>query len=164
MLLKMNSTCMLLCNMNLNWMSTSITLSEVSTCQNEQCTYPVQCGEQYLHFMLLNFHFVNLWQWLAFPCKNQIKSINFACTIQINIITASWEIIIDWFLGDALGVLFCQFWSTVLECGVRLQIHTMQVYRMWQWGLHAVFRSHIGTRMCLLSTEPRSTTVLLYPC
>ena len=29
---------------------------------------------------------------------------------------------INWSLGDAIGVLSCQFWNTVLQCGVRLPI------------------------------------------
>ena len=32
---------------------------------------------------------------------------------------------IDRFLGDAFGVLSCQFWSTVLESGARPPIHTL---------------------------------------
>ena len=35
---------------------------------------------------------------------------------------------IDCFLGDALGVLSCLFWSTVLECGARLPIHTLNYW------------------------------------
>ena len=34
---------------------------------------------------------------------------------------------IDRFLGDAFGVLFCQFWSTVLQSGARLLIHTLKL-------------------------------------
>ena len=34
---------------------------------------------------------------------------------------------IDRFLGDAFGVLFCQFWSIVLQSGARLPIHTLGV-------------------------------------
>ena len=30
---------------------------------------------------------------------------------------------IDRFLGDAFWVMSCPFWNTVLQCGVRLQIH-----------------------------------------
>ena len=30
---------------------------------------------------------------------------------------------IDRFLGDTFGLLSCQFWSTVLQCGARLPIH-----------------------------------------
>ena len=32
------------------------------------------------------------------------------------------------FLGDALGVLFCRFWSTVLPFGARLPIHTLDYW------------------------------------
>ena len=32
------------------------------------------------------------------------------------------------FLGDAFGVLFCPFWSTVLQCGARLPIHTFNYW------------------------------------
>ena len=35
---------------------------------------------------------------------------------------------IDRFLGDAFGVLSCQFWSTVLQSGVRLPIHTLNYW------------------------------------
>ena len=32
------------------------------------------------------------------------------------------------FLGDAIGVLSCQFWSTVLQSGARLPIHTLNYW------------------------------------
>ena len=32
---------------------------------------------------------------------------------------------LDCFFGDALVVLSCPFWSTVLQCVARLQIHTL---------------------------------------
>ena len=35
---------------------------------------------------------------------------------------------IDRFLGDAFGVLSCQFWSTVLQCGARLLIYTLNYW------------------------------------
>ena len=35
---------------------------------------------------------------------------------------------VDRFLGDAFGVLSCQFWSTVLQSGVRLPIHTLNYW------------------------------------
>ena len=35
---------------------------------------------------------------------------------------------IDCFLGDAFGVLSCQFWSTVLQSGARLPIHTLNCW------------------------------------
>ena len=34
----------------------------------------------------------------------------------------------DHFLGDAFGVLSCQFWSTVLQSGARLLIHTINCW------------------------------------
>ena len=35
---------------------------------------------------------------------------------------------IDRFLGDAFWVLSCQFWSTVLQCGARVPIHTINCW------------------------------------
>ena len=35
---------------------------------------------------------------------------------------------IDHCLSDAFGVLSCQFWSTVLQCGARLPIHTLNYW------------------------------------
>ena len=35
---------------------------------------------------------------------------------------------IDLFLGDAFGVLSCQFWSIVLQSGARLPIHTLNYW------------------------------------
>ena len=40
---------------------------------------------------------------------------------------------IDDKLGAAFGVLSCQFWNTVLQCGARLPIHTLN-YRTVQSG------------------------------
>ena len=37
---------------------------------------------------------------------------------------------IDRFLGDAFRVLSCQFWSTVLQSGSRLQIHTLNYWTL----------------------------------
>ena len=34
------------------------------------------------------------------------------------------------FLRDAFGVLLCPFWSTVLQCGARLPIHTVNYWTM----------------------------------
>ena len=35
---------------------------------------------------------------------------------------------INYSSGDALGVLSCRFWNTVLQCGVRLPIHTLNYW------------------------------------
>ena len=40
---------------------------------------------------------------------------------------------IECFLGDAFGVLSCQFWSIVLQSGARLPIHTLNY-----WTVRAV--------------------------
>ena len=40
---------------------------------------------------------------------------------------------IDCFLGDAFGVLSSPFWSTVLFCGPRLPIHTLNTGPCSQW-------------------------------
>ena len=37
----------------------------------------------------------------------------------------------DCVLGDAFGVLSCPFWSTVLQCGARLPIHT---FNQWTYA------------------------------
>ena len=40
---------------------------------------------------------------------------------------------IDRFLGDAFGVLYCQFWSAVLQCIARLPKHTLNYWLCSQW-------------------------------
>ena len=40
---------------------------------------------------------------------------------------------IDHFVGDAFDVLSCQFWSTVLQSGARLPIHTLNYRQRWAW-------------------------------
>ena len=40
---------------------------------------------------------------------------------------------IDRFVGDAFGVLSCQFWSIVLQSGARLPIHTLTTGPSSQW-------------------------------
>ena len=35
---------------------------------------------------------------------------------------------IDRFLGDHFGVLSCQFWSTVLQSGAQLPIHSVNYF------------------------------------
>ena len=58
-LFKMNSTCMLLCDLNLRCLSTFITSPRVFSCQNKQ-HIQIQYGGPCLHFMSSNFNFVNL--------------------------------------------------------------------------------------------------------
>ena len=83
-LFEMYSTCMRWCDLNFSCLSTSITSAEVSSCQNKR-RYQIQYGRPCLHFVSSNFHFVNLWQWLAFTCTNQLKKVNFGSTIEIKV-------------------------------------------------------------------------------
>ena len=47
----------------------------------------------------------------------------------LGILRKSWQdSMIDCFLGDALGVLSCPFWSTVLPCGAQLPIHILNYW------------------------------------
>ena len=75
-LFKMNSTCMRSCDLNFSCLSIFITSPEVSVCQNNK-RIQIQYGRSCLHFVSLNFNFVNLRQLLGFPCANQLKSVNF---------------------------------------------------------------------------------------
>ena len=79
-LFEMNSTCMRSCDLNFSCLSTSITSPEVSGCQNNK-RFQIQYGRSYLHFVSSNFNFMNLWQLVAFPRANQLRSVNFVCSI-----------------------------------------------------------------------------------
>ena len=52
----------------------------------------------------------------------------------------------DCLLGDAFVVLSCPFWSTVLQCGARLQIHTLNYWIVWfpfsNWGVFECDNAH----------------------
>ena len=78
---EMNSTCMRSCDLNFSCLSTSITSPEVSGWQNIK-RIQIQYGRSCLHFVSSNFNFLNLRQLLAFPRKNQLKSVNFVCIIK----------------------------------------------------------------------------------
>ena len=59
---------------------------------------------------------------------------------------------IDRFLEDAFGVLSCQFWSTVLQSGARLPIHTLNY-----WTVQSVVPGfYLGMRLSvtLLIADP----------
>ena len=58
--------------------------------------------------------------------EKHLRSVSRAASQRLDILNKSWEgFMIDRFLGDALGILSCQYWSTVLQCGARLQIHAL---------------------------------------
>ena len=54
---------------------------------------------------------------------------------------------IDGFWGDAFGVLSCPFWSTVLQCGDRQPIHTLN-YCMDRVVSGAIV-SFLGVHLCV---------------
>ena len=62
---------------------------------------------------------------------------------------------IDCSSGDAFGVLSCQFWNTVLQCGVRLPVHLKLLDRV----VSGACFSAGGVRNCNLSNR-RSVAVL----
>ena len=61
---------------------------------------------------------------------------------------------IDCFFEDAFEVLSCPFWSTVLQCGARLTIHTLNF-----WSVLSVVPVFGGVFECDLSLH-RSVAVL----
>ena len=66
---------------------------------------------------------------------------------------------IDLFLGDAFGVLSCKFWSTVLQSGARLLIHTLNY-----WTVQSVvpgFYLGVCLSVTLLIIDPWQSCVCL---
>ena len=64
---------------------------------------------------------------------------------------------IDRFLGDAFGVLSCQFWSIVLQSGARLPIYTLNY-----WTMQSVvpgFKLAVCLSVTLLIVDPRQSFV-----
>ena len=60
--------------------------------------------------------------------ERHLRSVSRAASQRLGILRKSWHSMIDCFLGDALEVLFCPFWSTVLPFGARLPIHTLDYW------------------------------------
>ena len=57
--------------------------------------------------------------------EKHLCSVSRAASQPLGIFRKSWQVFMIYcFLGDALGVLSCQFWSTVLPFGAWLPIHT----------------------------------------
>ena len=56
-------------------------------------------------------------------------SVSIAASQTTGILRKSWRGFHDGLLlGDAFGGFYCQFWSSVLQCGVRLPIHTLKFW------------------------------------
>ena len=64
---------------------------------------------------------------LKITFEKHLRSVSRAAFQRLGILRKSWQVIdmIGCFLGDALGVLSCPFWSTLLPFGARLRIHTL---------------------------------------
>ena len=62
-------------------------------------------------------------------CEKHLCLVSRAASQRLGILRKSWRVYHDRvFLRDASGVLSCPFWSTVLQCGARLPIHTINYY------------------------------------
>ena len=63
--------------------------------------------------------------------EKHLHSVSRAVSQILGILRKSWRVfMIDRFLGDASGVLSCQFWSTVLRSVTRLPIHTLNYWKV----------------------------------
>ena len=61
--------------------------------------------------------------------EKHLCSVSRAASQRLGILRKSWQcFLIERFLGDAFGVLSCQFWSIVLQSGARLPIHTLNYW------------------------------------
>ena len=114
--------------------------------------------------------------------EKHLRSVSRAASQRLGILSKSWQVFNDdCFLGETFGILSCLLWSTVLQCGTQLVIHTVNYFIsircilmhpllvlyqscMCQCMLHAMLWSHIGILVRLLAAEPCSTTGLLFPC
>ena len=61
--------------------------------------------------------------------EKHLRSVSRAASQILGFLRKCWRVfhcsMIDRFFGDAFGVLSCPFWSTFLQCGARLPIHTV---------------------------------------
>ena len=58
-----------------------------------------------------------------------LRSISRAVSQRFGNLRMSWQVFHGrHFLGDALGVLSCQFWNAAVRCVVRLPIHTLRYW------------------------------------
>ena len=57
-------------------------------------------------------------------CEKHLHSVSRATSQTLGILRMSWRVFHDRLLfGDVFEVLSCQFWNTVLQCGVQLPIY-----------------------------------------
>ena len=69
----------------------------------------------------------DFWEFARFPEQLLIDLVSWGSSGEYSLI--------DCFLGDAFGVLSCQFWSNVLLCGARLQKNTLNSGPCNQWWI-----------------------------
>ena len=74
-------------------------------------------------------------QWYLIP-RWLLRSIFAVFQVQLLNDLGSWlsrgkYSMIDYFMWDALGVLFCPFWNTALRYGARLPIHTLNYWTVY---------------------------------
>ena len=61
--------------------------------------------------------------------EKHLRSVSRAASQRLGILMKSWQCsMVDRIFGDALGVLSCQFWSTVLPFDALLPIHTLDYW------------------------------------
>ena len=58
--------------------------------------------------------------------EKHLRSVSRAASQRLGILRKSWRVFhVRLIIGRCFWVLSCQFWNTVLQCGVRLPIHTL---------------------------------------
>ena len=66
--------------------------------------------------------------------EKHLRSVSRAAAQRLGILRKSWQVsMIFRFFGNAFGGLFCQFWSTVLQCGARLPKYILHYWMCSQW-------------------------------
>ena len=78
--------------------------------------------------------------------EKHLRSVSSAASQRLGILRKS---MIDCFLGDAVMVLSCQIWSTVLPFGARLPIHTLKGYATLRLVTPLVHHIIIYSSACL---------------
>ena len=63
--------------------------------------------------------------------EKHLCSVSSAASQQLGILSKSWQVFYDrLLLGRCFGVLSYSFWNTVLQCGARLLIHTLNYWTL----------------------------------
>ena len=66
--------------------------------------------------------------------EKHLHSVSRAASQRLGILRKSWRVFHDKLLiGRCFWGLLCQFWNTVLQCGVRLPIHTLNYWTAYYY-------------------------------